>query len=269
MVSSQVTLSEACHDYLETRAKQKKDFPQQELFRFARWCDWDRLTHTIQPKHIEDYCSTLEGMGDERATYLDVTKKFLTYLYQNELTPSNLTSHAKIRRIGRRTVGQAIHQQTQSSKLTAEGHRRLQEDLAELKGQIVHVVEEIRLAAATKDFSENSPLDAAREQQGQLESRIREIEAILREASVITASKGGRQRKVVRIEIGSRVSLRDVGSGRQIKYMLVHSSEADPTAGKISDASPIGKAVMEKQVGDEVTVTTPKCPMVYRVDLVR
>ena len=268
MVSPEVTLSEACHSYLETRAKQKKDFPQQELFRFARWCDWGRLTHTINPKHIEDYCVTLEGMGDERTAHLDITKKFLTYLYQNGLTASNLAPHAKVRRLGRKAVRQAARRQPQSSKLTADGHRRLQEDLADLKGQIVHVVDEIRLAAATKDFSENSPLDAAREQQGQLESRIREIEAILREASVITESKDSRQRKVTRIEIGSRVSLRDVESGRQVKYMLVHSSEADPTGGKISDASPIGKAVMEKHVGDEVAVTTPKGTMVYRVELI-
>ena len=137
-------------------------------------------------------------------------------------------------------------------------------ELEALKAERIDVVEEIRKAAATKDFSENAPLDAAREKQGQVETRIKILESTLEGAVLLEELKanGGNSS---RIAIGSRVVLRHAQTKREVSYLLVEPQEADPSAGKLSVASPVGKAVLERTVGDEVEVATPGGAVQYVV----
>jgi transcription elongation factor GreA len=215
---------------------------------------------------VQDYCSTLEGMGGERAQRLTTTKKFLAYLHQEGLTGVNLASHAKLRRPGQRAAATHRGQQTRSagSQLTPEGYKRLQEELAALKAQRPALAEEIRKAAATKDVTENSPLDAAKEIQGQTEARIRELDALMKTATILDSASqvhGGLQR----VGVGSRVVLKNALTGQEFTYMLVDSLETDPAAGKISDASPLGRALLDRMMGDKVEVPTPRGTVPYVV----
>ena len=107
------------------------------------------------------------------------------------------------------------------------------------------------------DLSENAEYDAAREEQGLLETRVIEIEDILQHASIIKAADA------TVVGLGSAVELKN--SDRTVTYTVVGPVEADPMEGKISDESPIGQALMGKKVGDEVTISTPKGEIVYTI----
>ena len=105
---------------------------------------------------------------------------------------------------------------------------------------------------ADKDFRENAPLDAARDEQAHLEARIREIEDQLRRAVIIDEeSKGGLA------DVGSTVTIRNLESESEQTFQLVSPAEVDAASGKISTESPFGAAVINRGPGDEVTVETP------------
>lgn len=265
MNPGETTLSEACTKYLETRTSRDKQYLQQELFRFIRWCGWDKAVGSLAPIEIEGYCSTLEGMGEDKVDRLNVTKKFLSFLQRHNFTSVNLASHARVRRSTRRPSKRRSRREQPANWLTQEGHSRLKQELESLKAQRVTIAGEIRQAAATKDVTENSPLEAAREQQGQLEARIRDIEALLRDATVMDGSYEEDENGAVRVEVGRKIVLKNAETGKEVTYLVVHSREADPTAGKISSESPVGKAVLDRKVGEPVEVVTPRGVVTYEV----
>ena len=262
---AEVPLLQAVASYLESQAAQARQAAQQELSRFVRWCGADTATISLTPTVVEEYCGTLEGRGADGGERLTVTKGFLTYLYRQKLTGVNLAPHARLRRTAKRSssAGQAPRPTT-VTQLTADGLQQLKSELEALKAERITVVEDIRKAAATKDFTENAPLDAAREKQGQVETRIKVLEATL-EGAVLLEESMANDGNSSRIALGSRVVLRHAQTSREVSYLLVEPQEADPSAGKLSVASPVGKAVLERTVGDEVEVATPGGSVQYVV----
>ena len=254
-------LSDISSVYLEAQGETNHSAVQQELVRFVRWFRGTREVHTLTPLEIEGYSGTLEGAGEESSERLAVLKGFLTYLPRQGWTEANLAPHAKLRRTGRKGAAPRRSRTSKTNQLTAEGYQVLQDEMAALKGERGNMSEEIRRAAATKDFSENAPLDAAREHQGQVEARIRELEATLKGATILERGKNVR----VKVTLGARVVLRLAQTGQEVSYLMVESSEANPSAGKLSTASPLGKAVMNHAIGDEVEVTTPRGAVRYLV----
>ncbi len=142
--------------------------------------------------------------------------------------------------------------------ITKEGIAELEKELAELKGRRGPIAERIADARSLGDLSENADYDAAREEQGQVESRIAEIEDILLNAQIIGPKKSS---KVV---VGSKIELKT--NGKKVAYMLVGPVEADPLNGKISDESPIGKALLGKKAGESVEIDTPKGKSKYTIE---
>ena len=141
--------------------------------------------------------------------------------------------------------------------LTSEGKKELETELEELKGRRGDVAETIANARDYGDLSENAEYDAAREEQAQVESRIAEIEDILKNADIIKVGKSNGT-----IRVGSTVELIN---GKTVTYRIVGPVEADPLEGKISNESPIGSALMGKKVGDKVSIETPKGTAHYTV----
>jgi transcription elongation factor GreA len=148
------------------------------------------------------------------------------------------------------------------SQLTAEGQASLSAELEALKARRPGIAEELRRAMMDKDFRENAPLDAAREHQAHVEGRIRQLEAILKHAEVI----GGQTAPGAKTHLGSTVILRDLASGSAVRYVLVSPSEVSPAEGKISIASPVGKAILSRTVGDEVEVSVPAGSLRFRIE---
>ena len=142
-------------------------------------------------------------------------------------------------------------------QITEDGRAALEQELDELKGRRGDIAEKIAAARDFGDLSENAEYDAAREEQGLVETRIAEIEDILQNASIIRATAGST------VGLGSRVELKT--GDKTVVYSLVGPVEADPLSGKISNESPIGLQLMGKSVGDQVTISTPKGDTTYEI----
>ena len=136
--------------------------------------------------------------------------------------------------------------------LTAEGFLSLEEELNELKTvKRPQVIEAIKDARAQGDLSENADYDAARNDQAELEARIKELEYMIDHAKIIEGPAVGV------VGLGSTIKISYVDDDEEEEYKIVGSLEANPFENRISNESPIGKAVLGKQKGDIVTVESP------------
>jgi len=146
--------------------------------------------------------------------------------------------------------------------LTREGLQKLEEELDYLKSsKRREVAERIKIAVSYGDLSENSEYDAAKDEQAFVESRIVQLEKMMRNVRII--DPGNEDKNTV--SIGVTVKLKDYETGDLEEYMIVGSTEADPDAGKISNESPIGAAVLGRSVGDKVTVNTPSGSLEFEI----
>jgi transcription elongation factor GreA len=143
-------------------------------------------------------------------------------------------------------------------QITAAGKLDLEKELEELKARRGEVAQKIADARDYGDLSENAEYAEARNEQGQLEGRISEIEDILQNASIIKARASNN------VGVGSKVTLKHT-SGKKVDYTVVGSVEADPLEGKISDESPIGQALLGRKVGEKVSIKTPSGETSYSV----
>ena len=144
--------------------------------------------------------------------------------------------------------------------MLAEGYRQLAEDVKRLKMERPEVIEAIEVARAHGDLSENAEYHAAKERQGQIEAMLMDIEDRLSRALVIdpTTLSGD---KVV---FGATVTLLDE-ENKKVRYQLVGQTEADARVGRISYNSPLGRALIGRQKGDEVDVSTPAGDRSYEI----
>ena len=146
--------------------------------------------------------------------------------------------------------------------VTQEGYDDLNRELDELVHTVrPQVIVELQEARAQGDLSENADYDAAREHQAQVEARIHEVEAILKQAEIIEEDESAKE--IVRI--GSVVTLKDLSDGEVATYTIVGTTEADPFEGKISNESPVVQAILDKKAGDVVTISKAAIP--YDVEI--
>ena len=139
-------------------------------------------------------------------------------------------------------------------KITDDGLKKLQQELETLKTEgRADIAEKIKVARGYGDLSENSEYDEAKNEQAKLEARILEIEAMLKNVEIIEDIKGNAKTVV----IGCKVKVLDMEFGDEDEYRVVGSTEADSRCGKISDESPMGKALLGRKLGDEVIFEAP------------
>ncbi len=138
--------------------------------------------------------------------------------------------------------------------LTYEGLKKLEDELDYLKRvKRREIAERIKQALGFGDISENSEYDEAKNDQAQLETRIVQLETMLRKAKVIDDDEINTDS----VGLGTKVKLYDIEFKEEIEYSIVGSTESDPSQNKISNESPVGKALMEKIVGNTVEVVVP------------
>ncbi len=141
--------------------------------------------------------------------------------------------------------------------LTPEGLEKLQEELAVLRGQRRReVAERIKDAREFGDIAENSEYDDAKNEQAMLEARIAQLEDKLRSAQVIDA----RDLSTDAVQVGSIVHVKDEKTGKSVKYTIVGSAEANPGEHRLSNESPVGKALIGRKRGELVSVQVPRGP---------
>ncbi|MFC0234581.1 transcription elongation factor GreA [Vagococcus entomophilus] len=138
--------------------------------------------------------------------------------------------------------------------MTIEGKQKLEEELEQLKTEKrKEIVERIKIARSFGDLSENSEYESAKDEQAFVEGRITTLETMIRFAQIID-NEGVDSDEV---SLGKKVVFQELPDGDEEEYIIVGSAEADPFSGKISNDSPIAKALIGKRVGDNVIISTP------------
>ncbi|NLW81365.1 MAG: transcription elongation factor GreA [Desulfovibrionales bacterium] len=145
--------------------------------------------------------------------------------------------------------------------ISLAGYRRLEKELEGLKRERPAVIQAIKEAREEGDLRENAGYDAARERQGLLEARISHIESRMARFDIIDIDTLQSDRVV----FGATVTLEDMDSGENRTYTLLGPDEADHTRGSISIESPVGRAILGKQEGDEVSVQVPRGRVEYEI----
>jgi transcription elongation factor GreA len=142
-------------------------------------------------------------------------------------------------------------------RLTQEGVDELKAELIILVAKRGDIAEAIRSARELGDLAENAEYQSARQEQERNENRVSEIEGILKSVEIIKKPKAGSK-----VQLGSKVTLKN---GTTKEFTVVGTVEADPLNGKISDESPIGRALLGKAVGDDVEIQTPALTSTYKI----
>lgn len=138
--------------------------------------------------------------------------------------------------------------------MTSEGLKRLEDELEDLKTvKRKEIAEKIKVALSFGDLSENSEYDEAKNEQAIIEGRIAEIESQLKNVRLLDESELNNEM----VHVGSLVRVKDEASGKESTYRIVGSTEADPMQGKISDESPVGKALLSHGVNESVEIEIP------------
>ena len=240
--------------------KDRKNAAQSEIGRFVRHIGGDRDIKSIIPSEISEYSEEyVRRTAQPDPEKLKSVKKFLAYLATNNFTEINLAQLLRLRR-SRRTK---LLRNTTDRKvnLTQSGYNDMTKQLSQLQKERIKLTGDIERAAADGDVRENAPLEAARESQGMVMSKIREIESTLKLAEIID-NKSDKNR----VQVGSKVLLVQSDSKTEIEYLLVEPREASPLQKKISIGSPVGEAILGRRVGDEVSVSTPNGQITYKVE---
>jgi len=146
--------------------------------------------------------------------------------------------------------------------MTQEGKEKLEEELQYLKTERrQEVVERIKVARGFGDLSENSEYDAAKDEQAFVESRIAQVEKMIRNAVIIENDKENPDI----VSLGSSVTFKELPDGDEETYTIVGSAESDPFEGKISNDSPMAKSLIGQEAGAEVSVSTPAGDIMVRI----
>jgi transcription elongation factor GreA len=141
--------------------------------------------------------------------------------------------------------------------LTREGYEKLKSEIDYLRSEKRReVAERIKEAREFGDIAENAEYDHAKNEQAMLEARISGLEDKLRSATIVDDSKVGKDV----VSVGARVRVKDQKSGKSVAYQIVGSAEADPSANKLSNESPVGRALLGRKRGEVVTVAVPRGP---------
>ena len=146
--------------------------------------------------------------------------------------------------------------------LTAEGYEKLKHEIDHLRGdKRREVAERIRVAREFGDIAENAEYDDAKNEQAMLEHRIAQLEERLLSARVISKKEISKDA----VSIGAKVRLRDMQANKTIEYHIVGSAEANPAENKLSNESPVGKAIMGKKKGEIVEVSAPRGSLKFKI----
>jgi transcription elongation factor GreA len=146
--------------------------------------------------------------------------------------------------------------------LTPEGHKKLQEEIEYLSNdKRREIADRIREAREFGDIAENAEYDSAKNEQAHLEARIAMLEERLKSARVVTK----KEIKSGEVSVGTKVRLRDVKAGKTVEYHIVGSAEANPAENKLSNESPVGRAIMGRKKGETVEVAAPRGKLTFKI----
>lgn len=260
------TLQDLARTYLASLKPAVRETAQPEVLKFVRWVGPEKDLSVMRAHEVAQYAENFPPSVSDAAKRADCVRAFLKWAKDRGVTRENLGTHLRVRKASK-SSSNAHTIEEQPIYLTKEGHQALVEEFEALKERRPLIQADLAHAMADKDFRENAPLDAARNEQGHLEARIKDIDATLRRAVILdhgaTAHQGGVS------QIGDCVAIRDLRTGQEKSYTLVNSDEVRSGQGKISIASPVGKAVYGHRAGEEVEVEAPSGTFRVRIESIK
>lgn len=245
------------------------------LRKFVTWCGISTTAEAVQPYKIEEFLAGQVNTSIPPRSYTPVLKAFFGWAHKQGLLSSDPMKTVRLPRgagtakkaaatpkSAAATERAAAQREADIVYVSREHHQTMQHELermrTEERNKISHMLHE---AIKDGDLSENAAYDDAKLQQGLLEARIREVEAKLRNVQIIE----DQDTRTSGVGVGSRVVLEETSSGDKIEYLVVGPEETNPRGGKISHRSPVGRAILGKNKGDEVEVSTPGGAIRYRI----
>ncbi len=261
---NRISLDEAARDYLASLPAANNEAKQVAIMNFVRWFGRERPLGGLTAPEVGNYAERLSLSDTDYAGKLEMVRAFLTYAKKEKWSQANLAVHLKLRKGKPKANRVDASARPDVVTLTEEGFAKLNSELEELKQRRPALIADITRAAADKDVRENAPLEAAREAHGMVESRIREIEATLKAATLMD-----KKQPSLKVSIGDSIVLVDLESNDEMHYTIVGPRETDPAKGKISGVSPVGKAVVGRREGDVVQVLVPAGKIDYQVKQIK
>lgn len=256
-----ISLGEAASRFLANLSPGERVPGQQEVHKFVRWFGWGRPLDGLAATEVTKYAEQLPSSDTDYVKKVELIRAFLLYVKKEGWSEINLAAHLKAKKVKTGLRLSSKPDLPETLALTRQRYAELEAELDVLRNKRLHAIDEMRKAAADKDFRENAPLQAAREQRGHLEGRIKELEEALKSVTIIN----GKPERTLKASIGDSIILCDLDSGEERHYIIVHPKEVDPARGKISSASPIGKAVIGRGHGEIVEVKTPAGKLRYQI----
>jgi len=259
--SQNLSLGEAASRFLATLAPKERGASQPEVYKFTRWYGSERSFADLAPAQVANFAEQLSLSDTDYARRLELVHAFLAYAKKEGWSRTNLATHLKAKKTKSGAPQAARQIMPEPVPLTQQKYDEIETEVADLKKRRYELIDETRRAAADKDFRENAPLHAAREERGHVEGRIKEMEETLKAATIINDKRA----PTLKTGIGDRVLVYDLASGTEMRYMIVDPRESDPFKGKISSASPLGKALIGRRDGEIVEITAPAGKLLYQI----
>lgn len=259
------TVADAAHTYLGQLKVALQPEAQVEVLKFSRWIGQERDLGTLRGHDVAQYAENFPATVSDAAKRADFVRAFLKWAKEKGYTRENLGTHLRVRKANKSSAN-AQTLEEQPVYLTKEGHEALVAEMEHLKERRPLIQADLARAMADKDFRENAPLDAARNEQAHLEARIRELDTTLRRAVVL---ESGAAHPGEMSQLGDLITIKDLRTGGEKTYTLVNPDEVRSGQGKISIASPVGKAVYQRRTGDEVDVEAPSGTFRVRIEAIK
>lgn len=259
--SGKMKLGEAAEGFLKSVSAGEGEMSRQVIYRFVRWFGGERPLDRITAQEIANYAGRLSSSDTDHAKKLEPVRGFLAYAGKTGWTRNNMAVHLKAKKGRSKTLSRSSRAPRETISLTQHGYDEVKKELEVLASKRLHTISEIRKAAEDKDFKENAPLAAAREELGHIEGKIINLKETLKLAVLIS----DHPELTARAGIGNGVVLLDLASGEDLRYTIVSPREADPIKGKISSVSPIGKAIMGRSLGDTIEIKVPAGRLRYKI----
>ncbi len=262
-----ITIGEALDEYLGTLSPEVHNTTSSFVKRYVDYAGRETAVAAITGARVESYAlENIQISDPHQADRVVALKAWFQFLKKRGYAEKNYGVHVRLRRAaGRASAAQTVNDET--IEMTSEGIDGLREELALLEARVPELVKAISIAREDKDFRENAPLEAAREALSFNEGRRRDINDILRRAVAVDAGGDG-DSEDDRSTIGSTVQVVRLDNSHDIEYKLVSAREANAAARRISVESPVGKELLGRRPGDEVTVSVPAGVIQFRVTAV-
>jgi transcription elongation factor GreA len=254
------SLGEAVKLYVGRLTPKVREDTQPEIYRFARWYGWESSFSKLAGPAVASYAEQMNVTDIDYGKKFQILRSFFAYARKAGWSTTNLATHMKTKK-SKAVAGGGGKNMQEAAALSQQRYDELAVELEKLKKRSRELVGEMQSAAADKDFRENAPLHAAKEERGHVEGRIKELEQTLKAASIIQEKKEPTRKT----SIGDSIVVCDLATGEECLYMIVDPREVNPAKGKISIASPLGKALLGRGDGETLEINVPAGKLRYRI----